>query len=113
MSTYHDLAEGYGQLYVVDADDHLHAVDLESSDEAWQQEGLRNRKLTGPVAYSNYVLVGDQDGYLHIMAQSDGRFLARKRLDSDGLRSAMVVSNSVVYILGNSGSLVALELLAE
>ena len=113
MSTYHDLAEGYGQLYVVNADDHIQAIDLESAEQAWDQTALFKRKLTSPVAFSNYVLVGDEEGYLHILAQSDGRFLARKRIDSDGLRSAMVVSDSVVYILGNSGSLTALELLAE
>ncbi len=113
MSTYHDLAEGYGQLYVVDADDHVTAIDLESSDEAWKQTDLFKRKLTSPVAFSNYVLVGDEEGYLHVLAQSDGRFLARKRIDADGLRSAIVVSDSVVYIVGNSGSLTALELLTE
>lgn len=113
VSTYHDLAEGYGQLYVVDADDHIQAIDLESAEQAWQQEALFKRKLTSPVAFSNYVLVGDDEGYLHILAQSDGRFLARKRIDSDGLRSAIVVSDQVVYIVGNSGSLTALELLAE
>lgn len=113
VSTFHNLAEGYGQIYVVDADDHIQAVDLESADQAWEQQALFKRKLTSPVAYSNYMLVGDEEGYLHILAQSDGRFLARKRIDSDGLRSAMVVSDQVVYIVGNSGSLTALELIAE
>jgi outer membrane protein assembly factor BamB len=108
-----DLALGYGQIYVVEDDDLLKAIDRESTTEVWQQDGLLRRKLSAPVAYNNYVLVGDNDGFLHVLAQSDGRFLARKKLDGDGLRSAFVVADDIVYVFGNGGSLVALELTAK
>jgi len=109
-SSYLDLADGYGQLYLVDSQDHIQAKDQASSDEVWRQESLFNRRLSSPIAFSNYLLVGDQSGYLHVLAQSDGRFLARRKIDGDGLRSALVVSDEVVYIVGNSGSITALEI---
>jgi outer membrane protein assembly factor BamB len=112
-SSFLDLALGYGQIYVVEDDDLLKAIDRESTTEVWQQDGLLRRKLSAPVAYNNYVLVGDNDGFLHVLAQSDGRFLARKKLDGDGLRSAFVVADDIVYVFGNGGSLVALELTAN
>ena len=108
-SSHLDLAEGYGQIYFVTDDDVVSAVQQATADVVWTQEGLRNRKLTSPLAFSNYLLVGDSDGYLHVLAQSDGRFVGRYRLSS-GLRSAMVEVGSIVYVLANDGKLAALEI---
>ena len=113
-SSYLDLATGYGQIYVVDETDAVIAVDQQSAEEVWRQEGLYRRKLSNPAAFSNYLVVGDDDGYLHVLAQSDGRFLARRKLDGDGLRSGMaVVDGRTLYVLGNSGSLHAIEIEAR
>ena len=76
----------------------------------WEHKALEYRDITTPVAVSSYVTVGDMDGYLHVMAQSDGRFVGRKRVDSKGLYSAPVVDGARIYTLGNSGRLTALEL---
>lgn len=112
-STFLDLAEGYGQVYLVDDADTPTAFDLETAEDVWKQEGLARRRLTSPLAYSNYLLVGDDEGYLHVLAQSDGRFLGRRKIDGDGLRSAPVLADGTVYILGNSGSLTAIEILEK
>ena len=113
-SSYLDLATGYGQIYVVDETDAVIAVDQQTAEEVWRQEGLYRRKLSNPAAFSNYLVVGDDDGYLHVLAQSDGRFLARRKLDGDGLRSGMpVVDGRTLYVLGNSGSLHAIEIEAR
>ena len=73
-SSYLDLAEGYGNVYVVSDDDTITAVNQNDATVVWEQAGLRHRKLTSPLAFGNYLLVGDDQGYLHVLAQSDGRF---------------------------------------
>lgn len=103
-----DLAQGYDQLYVVDGDDVVVAVDQRSADEAWRQDGLFRRRLSSPAAFSNYVVVADGEGYLHVLAQSDGRFLGRTRVDRSGVRSPPVIGGDLIYVLGNSGRLRAL-----
>ena len=113
VSSYLDLDDGYGHVYVIDDADTPTALELESADEVWRQDLLKRRRLTSPVAFSNYLLVGDDQGYLHVLAQSDGRFLARRRIDSDGLRSVPIVEDGLVYVLGNSGSLSAYEITGE
>lgn len=110
-SSYLDLASGYGQIYLVDENDVVIAFDAQTSEEVWRQEGLYRRKLSSPVAFNNYVVVGDDDGHLHALAQSDGRFVSRRKLDGDGLRSAMALAEGrTLYVLGNSGALYALEI---
>lgn len=105
MSSYLDLASGYGQIYVVDGDDHVHAYDLRSAEPEWTQTGLFRRRLTSPVAFSNYLVVADDDGYLHVLAQSDGRFIGRIRADRKGVRARIAVDGDLFYVLGNSGTL--------
>ena len=108
-SSHLDLAQGYGQLYMVTDEDVVTAVHQGNAEVVWEQEGLKNRRLTSPMAFSNYVLVGDADGYLHVLAQTDGRFVARRRL-SGGLQSPIVESDGIVYVLANDGKLSALEI---
>lgn len=109
-SSFLDLAAGYGQIYVVNEDDKVVAIDQESAEESWANEGLMRRVVSSPVAYNNYLLLGDDAGYLHILAQSDGRFLGRTKIDGNGLRSPFTVADGTVYIYGSGGSLTALEI---
>ena len=108
-SSFLDLAEGYGHVYLVSDDDVVTAFAIASAASAWQQENLRNRRLTSPLAFGNYLLVGDEEGWLHVLAQSDGRFLARRKAPG-GLRSPLVEVDDVVYVLADDGSLEALEI---
>lgn len=110
MSSFLDLDKGYGQVYVVDENDSIIAVDTRTAEESWRQDALARRKLSAPVAFSNYLAVTDDEGYIHILAQSDGRLLGRRKLDGKGVRSRMIYADGTLYAFGNSGSLQALEI---
>ena len=66
--------------------------------------------LTAPVAFSSYVAVADYEGYVHLLAQTDGRLVGRIRVDRKGVRVAPIVVGDTLYVFGNSGDLVALKL---
>ena len=108
-SSHQDLAEGYGQIYLVDDEDSVHAVDQNTGESVWIQEVFARRKLTAPTSFSNYVALADDQGYLHVIAQRDGRLMGRRKIDRRGLRSNMVESDGVLYVLTNSGSLQAIQ----
>ena len=108
MSTHRDLAIGLGQIYVVNEDDVVMAINQRDATLEWEQEGLKYRKLTSPVAFGNYLILGDSEGFLHVLAQSDGRFLGRYKL-RDGIRSAMLEVDDVLFTLANDGTIEALE----
>ena len=112
VSSFLDLGEGYGQVYVVSDNDVVSAIDQQSAEVVWTNDQLQRRKLTSPIAFSNYLVVGDAQGYLHVIAQSDGRFVGRRKLDGKGLRSDMAVVDGTLYVLGNSGSLYAVQIKA-
>ncbi|MEM9743674.1 MAG: outer membrane protein assembly factor BamB [Pseudomonadota bacterium] len=109
-STFLDLSEGLGQVYVINEDDEIKALDLQSAEDSWDQDALFRRKLSNPLATDSYLVVGDDDGYLHVLAQSDGRFVGRRRVDGKGLRARPLLADDLIYVQGNGGKLVALSL---
>ncbi len=109
-STSVDLAGGLGQVYVVDDKDVIHALEQRTGTVVWEQRGLYRRRLSPPVTIADYLVVGDDEGYLHVLAQSDGRFVARRKLDGKGIRSGMATVDDLLYVLGNGGKLAALRL---
>ena len=110
LSGFQDMAEGYGQIYVVDESDKILALDKETGEISWESESFLRRELTAPVAYSNYLVVGDGEGYLHFLAQRDGRMIARRKIDGSGIRTKVIVAEDTVFVLANSGNLYALSL---
>lgn len=104
------MAQGYGSIYVSEADGSLVGVDERSASALWTNDSLQRRQLSAPAVLSSYVLVGDLEGYLHLVSQVDGRFVGRERIDSAGLRAQPLVEGDWVYAYGNGGKLVALTI---
>jgi len=110
-STVTGVTLGFGNVYMSSADSVIFAYDTNASGrESWKNEALLYRDITAAVPVSSYLAIGDFEGYLHLVAQSDGRFVGRTRVDKDGLRSQAIVDGSRIYVMGNSGRLSALEL---
>ena len=110
ISSFLDLAEGYDQVYAVEEKDTVTAVDQARGEIVWQHQVLARRGLTPPLAYSNYLVVGDADGYLHVMAQRDGRMMGRARVSRKGLRTPFSLADGMFYVLDNAGGLHAYKI---
>jgi outer membrane protein assembly factor BamB len=105
VSSFLNLAEGLGQVYAVEEKDTLTAVDQDRGEVIWQHDLLARRGLTAPLAFSNYLVVGDADGYLHVMAQRDGRMMGREKVGGKGLRTPFTLAESTLFVLDNAGGL--------
>lgn len=107
MSSYAGVSEFLDQVYVVDEDSNIFGLDAVNGAQVWHQDQLKGRRLTAPTAYDRYVVVGDFAGYLHWLSYRDGSFLARVKVDGDGLWAPPIVKDDVVYVQGNSGEIAA------
>ena len=101
---------GFGNVYLVSADGKVIAYNSANGREVWRVEALLNRQLNAPLVIGSYLAFTDFEGYLHLLAQSDGRFIARKKVDSRGVGARLVQQQGRIYALGNSGSLSVLEI---
>jgi outer membrane protein assembly factor BamB len=110
VSSYNDLAVNWQYLLVSDEFGHVWALDPDTGAAKWRQQQLSNRKLTAPVIFDDYVLVGDLDGYLHWLSSYDGSFVARTRVGSKALMATPLVNNDILYVLDTGGGLTAIRL---
>jgi outer membrane protein assembly factor BamB len=110
ISSYTGLIADNERVYVSDAKGHLWAFDNNSGAVDWRQTQLEYRNITGPAVIGNYVVVGDEEGYLHWMSKQDGHFVARVRVDSSGILASPVVDNNILYVVTRDGRLAAYTL---
>ena len=109
-SSYHGLTRGFGNLYYCSDQGHVVAIRDNSEDIVWENEDLRYRSVTAPVAIGNYIAVGDFAGYIHLLSQIDGRIVGRVRADNDGIRANLIAHDGQLIAYGNSGVLSAWRL---
>lgn len=100
---------GFGNIYAVSDEDTVRAYRTTQETPMWENADLFLRQLSPPLGFSNYVAVGDFEGYVHLLSQVDGRFVGRTKVDGDGVRARMLSQGGVLYVFGNSGKLVALR----
>lgn len=110
MSSFAGLGVDFSQVYVTDDHSNVWALARDSGASVWKQEKFRNRGLTGPEPYNDYVAVGDFEGYLHLLSRTDGHTVARTRVDSKGIRATPLAVGDVLYVYGNGGTLAAYSL---
>jgi outer membrane protein assembly factor BamB len=110
LSSYAGLGADGKQLYVTDDGDTVWGVDPSSGASLWQQNKMHGRRLTAPVPLGRYLMVGDYEGYIHILSAEDGDIVGRIRVGSDPISTPPMVANGVAYVLGDGGSLAAISL---
>lgn len=97
-------------VYSPDARDNVAAFTTQEGNKVWRQDGLRNRGLTAPATTGRHVVVGDFEGYAHVLSAETGDFAARLALSGGAmLAPAQNTSRGVLLQTGDS-SLVMIEL---
>lgn len=98
------------RLFVVDEASHVVALDADSGDEVWRNDALEGRRLTSPAFADGKLVLGDFEGYLHLLDTRDGRVVGRDRVDRSGISVRPITDYRRLYVLANDGRLEALEL---
>lgn len=134
ISTSLGLEEGLGNIYAIDSRSHIVALDQQTGADVWQQKELQNKKLSSPLAYSNYLVTSDEEGFLYFISQLDGsvteKFRIKGAVDNinpqaktkarftpvriepdNGIRVRSVVKDETLYVINNSGTLRALSVI--
>jgi outer membrane protein assembly factor BamB len=104
------VGTGFGNVYLASSDGQISARNGDTGREVWRVDALLHRDLTSPVAMGSYLAFTDFAGYLHLMAQSDGRFVGRRKIDGSGVQAGVVEEGGRLYAMGNNGSLSVLEI---
>lgn len=107
-SSFHNLSAGSGYVFVSGADDTVRAYDGSNGALVWENDQLTRRQIGAPQTFGRYVAVADFEGFVHILDQRDGQFVARRKVDGKGIRTPMLGVGDVLYVYGNGGGVTAL-----
>ncbi|AKJ28983.1 outer membrane protein assembly factor BamB [Caldimonas brevitalea] len=95
------------QAYGVDGTDRVTAYTQGNGDVVWTSERLRFRGLTAPVVSGRSVIVGDAEGYVHLLAVGDGVLQGRVATDGSAIVGGPVVAGSTVLVVSRNGGVFA------
>ena len=110
LSGYTGVSLAPTQVYAVDSDSVVWALDLRTGSSDWKNDALKYRWLTGASAMGDYVVAGDLDGYVHWLAAGDGKLAARVRLSKHAIQAAPIVVGDTVYVEDIDGRIGAYRL---
>lgn len=85
------------------------ALDKNSGISIWKQDKLAYRMLSSPLAFKDYVVVGDFEGQVHFLKFEDGSFAARVATDGSGIAAAPRSLGDRVLVQTRNGGLFALS----
>ena len=93
-------------VYVTDLESVLWCLDPRNGAALWQQDKLKHRQLSAPLAYKGNVLVGDLEGYVHAVSAANGSIIGRMRATRDPIRVPMQQDDDArVFVLDRDGHL--------
>ena len=107
ISAYEDVAVDEDNVYVTDDRSYVWALSRSDGATVWRQKAFKNRRLTGPTRFGDYVVAGDFEGYVHWLDARTGAPVARERLDKKRLISAPVDIGGLLLGFSSSGELSA------
>lgn len=102
---------GSGNIFVAGANGDITAYRGSDRRELWVQDRLSWRQPTQPIVFGDYLLVGDYEGYIHMLSLEDGSLQGQLEFDDEGLRVPFQrLQNGNLLVYGNSGNMSVLKI---
>ncbi|TRW92683.1 outer membrane protein assembly factor BamB [Candidatus Methylobacter oryzae] len=109
ISSHSGLSNDYRYLYLTNSESHVMQLDQRSGAGLWRQKDLHQRRLTAPAVYENYAVVGDLEGYVHWLSNTDGRQMGRVQITDAAIDAKPIVADNTVYVYAKDGTLAAIK----
>lgn len=85
--------------YVTDDRSAILAFDRGNGASLWKQDKLNGRWASAPLALGRHVVVGDFEGYVHVMSREDGSFVARVATDGSAIQVPPVALDLSTFLV--------------
>ncbi|MCF7991248.1 MAG: outer membrane protein assembly factor BamB [Thiohalocapsa sp.] len=109
LSAHAGLSADEASLYVTDSSDNVWAAERGDGAGRWRQDALANRRLTAPALLGNQLILGDFEGYVHILSRSDGRLLGFERIAKARIGHRPAIEGNTAFVYANDGTVAAVR----
>lgn len=104
------LATDARHVYVPDARSTITAFELKAGEIAWRQASLLNRQVTEPAVLGDHLVLGDLEGFVHVLSANDGVFMARILVGGGAMRSPVQSTPQGALVQAGDGSVSLIRL---
>lgn len=91
------------QVFGAESDGRLMAWRANDGELVWQSDKLRYRDLSAPLVVGRSLVVGDGDGFVHMLARKDGEILNRLVTDGTAIVTAPVLADNTLVVVTRKG----------
>ncbi|MCO6523769.1 MAG: outer membrane protein assembly factor BamB [Candidatus Schmidhempelia sp.] len=109
LGSTHTFTMDNQRIVLVDQNDNIQALAIDSGSELWIQNELSHRRLTNPVIYQDYIVVGDYEGYLYLLDKRTGEFVSKTQVSNSGLLATPMVAGNKLVVQARNGDIYAYE----
>lgn len=99
ISSYSGIAADFRNIYITDDKNAVMSLDKSTGGTLWRQDKLAGRALTRPLAFGRYIIVGDFEGYVHLLSRDDGAMLARIATDGSAIAAPPVALDLTTFLV--------------
>jgi len=91
------------RVFGVESDGRLMAWRANDGEVAWQSDKLRYCDLSAPLVVGRSLVVGDSDGFVHMLARKDGEILNRLTTDGSAIVAAPALADNTLVVVTRKG----------
>jgi outer membrane protein assembly factor BamB len=107
FSSHTGTTQSQDSVFAADEKSNVVAYSANDGVELWRNETMTWRDVGEPLAIGRMVVMGDKQGYLHFLEQSNGLVISRVRVDSSAISAAPIVANGLLIVQTRGGTLSA------
>lgn len=93
------------RIFYTESNGAVVALDRATGASVWRQDKLLHRRVSSPLVIGDWLIVGDFQGYVHVLSREDGSFVARIGTDGSYIIAAPVLMNERAVLLTQSGGI--------
>ena len=108
-SSFYSPVIGRGMMMVIQDNGSILSFSASNLAPSWVSEEYERRDLSNGVMLNNVLLVGDFEGYLHVINPLIGKTVGRKKVSSNPIKSISTFGG-LAYVIDQDSNLVAISL---
>ena len=98
-----------GMLMVVEADSVIRSFSLKTLQESWVNDDYLNRGLSNAVNFKGNMIIGDFEGYVHVIDTLNGRTIGWKKISKKPIKTVFSRSDSL-YVIDEAFNLFSINI---
>jgi outer membrane protein assembly factor BamB len=98
-----------GLIILIESNSNIKSFSINNLQESWQSKSYLNRGLSNAVSFEGYIIIGDYEGYIHMIDPISGITVGRKKISKNPIKNIVSRSKNF-YVVDQSFKLISLSI---